>query len=122
MLAILFAAIWFGYRASRAGRNATGWAFIGVLVFIVLKILLTVAAMSTSIHSEEEAITLSVILTIFMFGGIFIFGLLIQPKQGATENVPRANIPQEPEINNSQSQFQSEGGQGSDLLKSAPDN
>jgi len=84
MLTIILAPIWFAYRAKRAGRNPVGWAFIGVVIFIILKIITTVIAVNATASSYEDATSLTIILNIFLLGGTFLAGLLIPRIEKAT--------------------------------------
>jgi hypothetical protein len=97
MLAILFAAIWFGYRGHRANRSSVGWGLVGVLVFVLLKVLVTIMAVNANVRSQEEATDLIVVLNTTLFGGIFLLGFLIQPKQGSSVSVSTSDRPKEPE-------------------------
>ena len=81
MLAVVFAAIWFGYRAKRADKNPIGWGLVGVLTFGVLKVLVTLMAINADVSSQEAANVMLVLFNILLFGGTFSLGFLIQPKQ-----------------------------------------
>ncbi len=82
MLAVVFAAIWFGYRAKRADKNPIGWGLVGgVLTFGVLKVLVTLMAINADVSSQEAANVMLVLFNILLFGGPFSLGFLIQPKQ-----------------------------------------
>ena len=80
MLAWIFASIWFGYRANRANRNMIGWGFAGVLTFGIMKVLVGLMAVNSSVSSQEEANTLLIFLNCLLFGGTFLLGFLIQPR------------------------------------------
>jgi hypothetical protein len=98
MLAIILAAIWFGYRAKRVDRNPIGWAFLGILTFLILKVIVNLVAVNPVPSSESERLTLMVILNIVLFGGTFLAGLLIPPVQrGIPRSAPRGNSQRLPE-------------------------
>lgn len=77
MLAIILAPIWFGYRANRAGRNPLGWAALGLVAFIVLKGIAFAVTSNVRPHTQGEATTLTILLNVFLFGGLFLLGFFI---------------------------------------------
>jgi hypothetical protein len=77
MLAAILAPLWYGYMAKRRGRNIIGWAFIGLVVFGVLKLLTVLVVVNATPATESEATSLTLLLNIFLFGGVLFGGFLI---------------------------------------------
>jgi hypothetical protein len=76
----VLAAVWFGYRAKRAGRNVIGWSFVGILVFVALKVLVVYIDSKSSVRTAQEDDLWMIGLSILLLGGIFGLGMLLQPK------------------------------------------
>ena len=51
MLMFILVPLWYGFVANRRGRNAVGWAVLGLIIFFVFKLIVTLIAVNSRVST-----------------------------------------------------------------------
>ncbi len=86
MIALILVALWYSLRARIAGRNHIGWGFIGIVVFVTLRVFVNILAINSRASSETEAQIMAAGFTLLLFGGTILFSFIIQPERKTDTN------------------------------------
>lgn len=86
MIALILVALWFSLRARIVGRNPIGWGFVGIIVFVTLRVFVNILAINSRTSSETEAQVMAAGFTLLLFGGTILFSFIIQPKRKTEVN------------------------------------